>query len=313
MKAKPGLYKGSPCYTLENDWISMVILPALGAKIASLVYKPQNFEVFFQPTGHIYPLPQYGADFSCYDTSGADEMYPTIDPCCYPAPGYSEVSLPDHGELWSIPWQVIADEGRVVSTAQGISLPYTFERVITLADHVVQISYRVRNTGQAKLYGLWAFHGLVACDQGTKLLLPQAERVINVHDSTVLGSVGTSHKFPLSIGVDGQKIDLSRIGPCSLRRTEKFYIQGKIAQGTAGLTLNAGKLLYQLSFPQERVPYLGVWINMGGFKGEYNCALEPASGYYDSLAEAYRSNSLVPLNPGENQEWYLNIELTAIK
>ncbi|GAB6189417.1 hypothetical protein JCM30566_11560 [Marinitoga arctica] len=35
---------------LENDIIKIIVIPILGAKIASIYYKPQNFKVLFQPT-----------------------------------------------------------------------------------------------------------------------------------------------------------------------------------------------------------------------------------------------------------------------
>ncbi len=313
MAVKPGVFSGLTSYTIENEWLKMIVLPELGGKIASLQYKPQQFEVLFQPSAGQYQLPRYGADFACYDTSGADEMYPTIDRCPYPAAGFPGVHLPDHGELWSIPWTTAVTDDGLVSRVHGIALPYTFERTLRLQRQGIHMDYRVRNTGQADLYGLWAFHGLVCCDEGSKLVLPQTYEVMNVHDSAVLGRAGTVHSFPLSVGQAGQRVDLSRIGPRSLQITAKFYVQGKVAQGTAGLTLNSGQLLYHLTFPHERVPYLGVWVNAGGFKGEYNCALEPSTGYYDSLQQAYRSKSLLPVKPGAVQEWSLHIDLIPLK
>ncbi|MDF2572727.1 MAG: hypothetical protein K0R55_4331, partial [Sporomusa sp.] len=93
-------YKGLDAVALENETIKIVVLPQLGAKIASLLYKPQNFEVFFQPTEGIFRLSRHGEPFADYDTAGADEMYPTIDACIYTYDGYGGKSLPDHGDLW---------------------------------------------------------------------------------------------------------------------------------------------------------------------------------------------------------------------
>jgi len=313
MKIYTASYKGLEGYTVENDFIRMVVLPELGAKIASLVYKPQSFEVFFQPAEGVYRLPDYGADFAKYDTSGADEMFPTIDCCFYPAPEYHGIPIPDHGELWSIPWQVHVQDGRLAIQVTGVAVPYVFNRTITLCESTVHIDYQVTNTGNQPLYGLWAFHGLVACDEMTRLLLPNASQVINVHDSQALGPAGTKHAFPISNRADGTELHLDIIGSKFSNNTEKFYVDGRVAKGEASLSLNRGRLLYRLLFPHNIVPYLGVWINEGGFKGEYNCALEPSTGYYDSLDIAYRQRSLDALNAGETLEWYLNIELQSGK
>ncbi|HWR08636.1 MAG TPA: hypothetical protein VN379_17370 [Sporomusa sp.] len=306
-----GKYKGLEGVILENETIRLIVLPQLGAKIASLWYKPQNFEVFFQPTDGVFRLSQYGASFAEYDTAGADEMYPTIDACLYPDRGYS-ARLPDHGDLWSIPWSVTAVEDQVLSCTQGQSLPYDFKRVITLGSSSVRLDYRVINTGDEALYGLWAFHGLTACDENTRIILPEAGRVVNVHNSTMLGPAGTEHSFPLTVSSKGSTCCINRIKPKSARAAEKIYVKGRVKHGQAALTLNSNQLLYTLYFPKETVPYLGVWINQGGFKDEYNCALEPATGYYDSLEIAHRLNTLQAIAPGAALEWYLIIDLEAL-
>lgn len=312
MKADRATYKGFNCLTVENDRLRLVILPELGAKIASLVYKPQNFEVFFQPTDGMYRPAVYGGDFSRYDTAGADEMYPTIEPCVYPYPGYTGAVLPDHGELWSVPWTVAAAGGSVAAEARGTALPYVFRRTVTLSGSTVQLQYAVKNSGDAPLYGMWAFHGLVACDETSRIVLPGADQVINVHDSRCLGPAATLHRFPHTADLEGRPYRLDRLQPRAARKTEKFYVAGPVASGAAALTLNRNRLVYRLNFPPDRVPYLGLWVNEGGFKGEYNCALEPSTGYYDSLAVTCRNGRLRPLLPGETLNWHLAIELSPL-
>ena len=305
------MYKGLKAVAIENEILKLVVLPQLGAKIASLLYKPQNFEVFFQPTDGIFRLSRHGANFAEYDTAGADEMYPTIDACLYPYPGYSG-RLPDHGDLWSIPWQIAATGETLTASTRGRSLPYKFRRGITLDGSRVRLDYEAVNTGQAALYGLWAFHGLAACDETTRIILPAADRVVNVHDSLRLGPAGSEHSFPLTTGRDGKPCRMDTIMPKSAQSTEKLYVKGAVRRGQAALTLNKNRLLYTLYFPKTIVPYLGIWINQGGFKNEYNCALEPATGYYDSLEVAQRLGTLPPIAPGAALAWYLTIDLEAL-
>lgn len=305
-------YKGLTAVTLENECLKLTVLPELGAKMASLVYKPQNFEVFFQPTDGVFRLSKFGANFADYDTAGADDMFPTIDACRCPGEGCRDGLLPDHGDLWSIPWTVTATQDQVWSQVAGRSLPYEFSRSIRLEKSRVHLEYQVTNTGDKPLWGLWAFHGLTACDESTRLILPQVDRVINVHPSASLGCVGSEHPFPITADITGQSYHLDRIKPKGANNTEKFYVNGRVQSGQAALTLNNNRLLYQLEFPTTKVPYLGVWINQGGFKGEYNCALEPATGFYDSAELAYARQSLLPIMPQGVLRWYLIINLEAI-
>ncbi|MDF2571834.1 MAG: hypothetical protein K0R55_3438, partial [Sporomusa sp.] len=162
------------------------------------------------------------------------------------------------------------------------------------------------------LYGIWAFHGLVACDERTQIILPKTESVINVHNSNYLGTAGTKHTFPMTTDTNGSNCYINQVKPKSANNTEKFYVDGRVKKGQAALTLNNRKLFYTLSFPREKVPYLGIWLNQGGFKGEYNCALEPATGYYDSVEVTHRLNTLESIAPGNILEWYLTIQLEAL-
>lgn len=306
-----GTHRGMDAVFIENDRVRAAVLPALGAKIASLVYKPREFEVFFQPSAGRYERPSYGADFARFDTSGADDMFPTIDPCVHPAGPLAGKRLPDHGELWSIPWEVTPGEDSIDCRASGLRLPYLFERRVTLRGPAVRLDYRITSTGERAFHALWAFHGLVACDEETRLFLPRGSaRVVNVHADGDLGPAGTRHAFPTTAGTDGRPVRLDRVGPASDARTRKLYVDGKIAEGEASLTLDRGRLLYRLIFPREQVPYLGVWVNEGGFKGEHNCALEPSTGFYDSVEKAHAQGAAPLFAPGTSARFFLGIELS---
>lgn len=308
----PTTFKGLSGWVIENPVLRLVVLPDLGAKLASLVYKPQDFEVFFQPTLGTYTMPHPGADFSAYDTSGADEMYPTIDECQVRLTEGRMARLPDHGELWSQKWRVVENTEELVTEASGAALPYLFTRSVHLAGRAVCLEYAVQNQGEDPLPGLWAFHGLTACDNDSEIVLPGVNWVRNVHDSDVLGPAGGVHSFPFTDTRDGQQYRLNDIHPVSTGRTSKFYVNGPVPTGEAVVTLNHGKLKYELQFPPDEVPYLGVWVNEGGFKGEYNCALEPSTGYYDSPAIAESMRGLKLLGPGETRRWWMKIVLTSL-
>lgn len=313
-----GTFANQEAFFIENDLVKATVLPRLGAKIASLVYKPQDFEVFFRPTSGAYSLPQYGADFAEFDTSGADEMFPTIDACDYPDPGSPPIACPDHGELWSIPWQAAIDtQGDALATeTTGVALNYRFQRTLTLSENCLRFDYALKNTGTRSLLGFWAFHGLVACDEHTRITLPKARQtrtcqVLNVKEDDRLGPAGGVFDFPEHQLPDGV-VDLGGIRPVSKTQTRKYYVNGPVAQGQCSMTLNRRRLEYRVAFPEDKVPYLGLWIDEGGFKNEYNCALEPAEGFYDSLKLAHQNQSITPLSAGETRTWWMEIALSNL-
>ncbi len=48
-------------------------------------------------------------------------------------------------------------------------------------------------------------------------------------------------------------------------------------------------------------------MTAGGFRGDYNCALEPMTSFYDSVANAEKSATLRFLNPGESIHFDIDI------
>lgn len=303
---------------MENASVRMAVLPALGAKIASVFFKPQQFEVLFQPTKGTFERSSHGAPFQDYDTSGADEMYPTIDECGYPQRPYDDVLCPDHGDLWSIPWQVHLTKEGLLCGVDGVKLPYRFERRVELRGNTIRMGYSVKNSGASELLGLWAFHGLVACDEQTRIEIPRAKganvcEVLNVQQSSKLGEPGALLLFANRTDSDAGQPSPGAVQPASAESTSKFYVNGAVEEGEASATLNRGALVYRLRFPCDEVPYLGVWVNEGGFKGEYNCALEPATGFYDSLATAHGNKTVAPIPPGATRSWWMEIALEEAK
>ncbi len=103
IQIKEGKHLNMDAIIMKNKYLEIRLLPKLGFKMASFKYIPKDKELLFQPTkGGLYDIPFYGAIFEEYDTSGLDEMIPTIDKCNYRGGN----TLPDHGEVWSVPWDV---------------------------------------------------------------------------------------------------------------------------------------------------------------------------------------------------------------
>ena len=97
-------YKGLRSYELENDVIKITFLPDYACKIASLVHKKTGREFLFQAKEETLRLPPYAAPFSQYDSSGFDEVFPSIDECPYPDGSFKGILIPDHGEVCRVPF-----------------------------------------------------------------------------------------------------------------------------------------------------------------------------------------------------------------
>jgi hypothetical protein len=133
--------------------------------------------------------------------------------------------------------------------------------------------------------------------------------VINVQSSDLLGNIGNVYPYPIAEDLSGQRFLFNKVKPVSSRSTNKYYVLGKIEQGTCGAYYPDRNIRYTLFFDKEKLPYLGFWVTAGGFRGDYNCALEPTNGFYDNIETAKKNNKLYFLSPGQSLQFSLQMEL----
>ena len=100
-----GSYKDQQAVVLETGEARAVLLPRWGAKLASFVHKGLGAEVLWQAAGDRYIPTKYGDIFETGEFSGFDEMFPTIARCFYESAPWAGVEVPDHGEVWTLPWE----------------------------------------------------------------------------------------------------------------------------------------------------------------------------------------------------------------
>jgi hypothetical protein len=95
----------------------VVVLPELGGKIISLIRIASGCEYLISlPSNEDFRKPSFGGTFVDYNNVGFDECIPTIAACDYPEGTFAGFQLPDHGDVWSLPWQhEIRDTGVMLS------------------------------------------------------------------------------------------------------------------------------------------------------------------------------------------------------
>ncbi|WP_428898194.1 Galactose mutarotase [Parelusimicrobium proximum] len=311
------LYKNIPSVKIENENIRLVFLPGYGCKMASFINKKTNREILFQSSKDSLDIPPYAAPFNKYDSSGYDEVFPSIDRCPYPSGKYEGVIIPDHGEIWAMEWTVEHHTNtELTASVKSNHFPYIFRRHISLKDSEVHITYTVENTDKEEEFKfLWALHALLACDENTVLLTPEnLNEIMTVEHSTEnLGPWGTTHPYPLTKSVLGKEIDMSKTEPVTANNCEKFYFTSKNTEGWCGVehTLTGEQIIYEYDY--DKIPYLGVWKTQGGYRGDYNIAVEPCTGVYDDLYVANKIRKYTSVRAGESYSWNFRICLRQSK
>src|SRR5689334_18830697 len=144
--------EGFKSLSIQTGLIDLSIIPELGGKINSLRDTRSGREWLWRHPRFPYKQVPYGSSYTAAsDTGGWDECFPSVAECKYPSAPWKGAAIQDHGELWSqSPEFEISEQSQSVllrTVWQGITLPYTFRRVITLANNSasVHVDYEVVN------------------------------------------------------------------------------------------------------------------------------------------------------------------------
>lgn len=302
-------FKGEQGVVLENEKIKAIILPNIGGKVASFYSKETDFELLFQNKEDLYKVPNIYSDFARFDAAGFDDAFPSIDEGEVEV-GNDIVKYPDHGEIWSAKFKYEIVQNTLVMRYQSKILSYTYKKSIHIEGNSLIINYCIENTKETPIPCLWAMHCLMNCEDDMEIIFPEGtDEILNVNDSDDLGEVLTVHNYPITKTINGDEYRLDRVKPASAKCCEKYYISDKVKEGSSGAYYPSNSVTYTVNFDKEKLPYSGLWITSGGFRGDYNCALEPANGFYDSIDIAKENDKLYYLKKEKPLEFQIEMVL----
>ena len=297
---------------LESETIRIVVVPRMGAKLVSLLDKRTGVEWLAGPGGRPFRPAAYGATFDQQDMSGWDEMFPTITACPYPAPGaYAGVPLPDHGEVWAVPW-INLDGEDLTLAVEGRALPYRLTRRLSLSGPTtLRFDFHLLNLGAEPMPYIWAAHPQFACGTEAQVVLPSAvTQVYNVlTEEWGWGAFNANLPWPTAQRADGARLQLDAIGPPTLKRARKFYLLPDQPVGAATLVHRPAGDWLRMAWDAAQVPYLGLWVDEGALNAASVAAPEPATGFYDSLALAWQNQRVAVVQPDAEVTWWLTVQL----
>jgi galactose mutarotase-like enzyme len=306
-------YKDINAVTIESDSLRIQFLPEYGGKMASFFSKESCREFLVQAPGSEYKVLRYDGDYVAAECSGFDDMFPSIDRAGYPAYPWKGIEIPDHGEVCSLKWECEIRDGALYMAVNGVRFPYRFEKWIRFhTENSLNISYKVTNLSSYDMDFIWAAHPMINMDGGGEILLPfkQQEAKLMFSSDTGLGDSGDLILWPETTGIDGSRLDLREATPGDEDgRTYKYYFTEKIPEGLCAFRYKSDGTVLKLSFPPDKVPYLGIWVNEGSFKNYWNVAFEMCTGLYDrpDIAKRYNCNSV--LKAKSEYTWFLDFQV----
>lgn len=278
----------------------MQVVPALGGKILSLVDCTLDAEWLWTPCDGRGLFRNAITDTFAQSTlAGADECFPTVAAC-----EWKGRRLPDHGELWAVPWEVLTHSTDILELEVRSPIsPFRLRRRIDIVGRAARFSYSLENTGDATEEFLWAFHPLLNFSPGDYLEIPANTARIDSQVGTSFGSLGAAITLPEPApGVRLDRMELGLPGPAAVK-----YFTDSLSEGRAALVrpLLSRRLVFE--FDRTQLNTLGVWINSGGWAGYRHVAIEPTNGAPDSLDVAAAWHRCQRLSPGATLSWSMTL------
>jgi len=309
-------YQNLQKVNVENQYIKFSILPEIGGKMISLVYKETSHE-FISLSGRPFRRPIYGDNYGKYDISGFDECFPAIAECFYPEWPWKGNIIPDHGELWTLPWQCNKENDILTLSVNGVRFPYKITKTFSLEDKCVRLAYKLQNLSPFDFKYIWAAHSLFAVTPGTIIFLPGKPNIrtdFSKHERFGKHLYETS--WPMAKESNGKTVDLSIVKTQNFDHASKVFTT-TLSEGWCGLHDPQTGDFLKFSFPVKEIPFVGMWINEGGWpfddKPSFNVALEPCTGCPDNLATAIQRGEHGLIKGLQTKSWTLDITIGRSK
>lgn len=277
--------QGFEVYVLNSEEVEIAVVPALGAKIISLKDLRTGREWMWHPPGGLKLFRNLPGDaFSQSPLAGADECLPTIAPCAWQGR-----ELPDHGEVWNVPWKVDSEalEHGILKTSVRLEIsPFDFERAIELRGNEILISYQLNNYSATERQFLWAIHPLLRLQADDQLELPPSTRAL----------------------LDGAAWIDAVISAIPENNSAKIFA-APVSEGLAaiGNPVTGDRLEFEWN-PVEN-DALGLWLTRGGWHGHHHFAIEPTNANDDSLAVATARNHCSTVAGNSSVTWQLSLRV----
>lgn len=313
MEILSGTFANNEAVALVTEDLSVTVLPNLGAKIISIVSRRTAREFVWRDPHRKVGLIAEGSLYGDNDVSGIDDCFPTIDPCRYPGDDFADISLGDHGDVWSRRWDWAVKGDEVVFQLCGESLPFVLEKSfkISTGRASLTMSYSLSVSGDVPLDYQWTGHPLFRADQCTRIEVPHGrEARVGFAVGDRLAVDGSPWPWPIAPGRKNAApgCNVSLVGSADLGVNEKYWL---------GATETGCVLRYEdpteemrVGFDPTTLPWLGICVNYGGWPDAhpgYWIAIEPSTTRYDSFAETWAAGLERRVRPGESHQWWWSL------
>src|SRR5258708_269522 len=154
-------YKGLRSAVIESQLLRAEFVQP-GSRMVSLLHKELNHEFLCQQASDQYVQGAYDTPMGRDQSAGFDEMFPTIDECYVQQFPWRGTRLPDHGEVWSLNWELHRAGDSLSFSVRGVRLPYRLSRRVAFTGPArLRFSYTLENLSSFEMPYLWSSHPML--------------------------------------------------------------------------------------------------------------------------------------------------------
>lgn len=316
-----GTIHGHNQVTIENNQLSVSILPDKGADVYSLRSKPEGIEFLYSTLSSLQT--DCGPDevpIVRHYEGGWQELFPNTGPACTT----DGVAIPVHGEVAILPWTCeIISEYSVVFRVETTLVPFGIERLMALAPNKphLKVKEMVTNRTRNTQSFVWGHHIVLGGDfieagcrykPAARTIITPKKGEFKTPDHARLAFDQTS-AWPFAKTITGGVEDLSILpGPDAQSHDSIFLLD--LEQGFVEVSNSRLGREFILEWDSELFRCLNMWQPLGGhplepWKGSYGVGVEPwrCAG---NLRYALDRGEAILCGPGESIETEFHISIT---
>lgn len=305
---------------LENEALRVVVLPAKGAEIHSLLDLRTGVELLFKapwglrPPG-APPLPGSGGDAFMWNYAGGwQELFPSADEACT----YRGRPIPFHGEVATLEWEhevldMGEDEAAVRFRTRCRETPFVVERVLRLraGSSELAIEQAAANESEEPAHFVWGHHCVVGppfLEAGCRLEVP-ARTIVTKPElweaETARLAPGQSEPWPHARLRTGGTVDLREVPGTEARSHDDVYVTG-FEGGWATVRNDRLGMTFRLDWDPAVFRWAVLWQPYGGasappLTGSYALGVEPWTSRLP-VEQAVAAGEAFELAPGARFE-----------
>lgn len=267
-----------------------------GGRLTRIAYREYDL-LTLAPTSFRPPEKEHG-QFENRPVYGYDDCFPSVVACFFPG---KRISVPDHGELCWLPWDLAEEKNELSFTVESKLLPFKFKRKMAFTDSSIIWNFEVVNEGDERLPFQHSMHPLVRADEIRRVTLPSFDSVFDWNRNRDMDAMTPDMLQDLLLK--------SRKGA-----VEMLFVRG-VKTGEMSWTYRNG-LTVKVKFPSELFPTLGIWWDKGGYPDEKGiarneCAFEPTPGSTSLLSQSHADGECLFVDARETFKWQVIWEVDA--